>query len=536
VPDPTNLNFTNLVDNKPLGHENDTESKSTGVPNRLLENDFNMFFNPAQMMNYGTAYMEAWTGPSKVWGGATVNAPFVEELKIGVFLRRPFSRMSPLGSMLTDPISKKKFSYKNPGDTTFAPATGRPNNPQFGLSGLVGFGGGGDSPLSAVAPDAHKVNLTEEQFNIFGVTSNKGFGNFDFFLGYKLTSNMNLGARIGYASTTDNEESERTPPDATKVNVTKSKLNYKASQFEAGLGLQIKKLGPVMLGVGASIGFPSVAMLYEAEGFSAVSTAYKEKVTIESNSPTQISGIVRAIYPFSGMKLITAVNVDTYSMPVEIGGVVGVVGAIPTNDHKVEYKTAYTAINIDLGLHQKFDGNKLKVIYSAGFESKSVNYTKKTSQAPTQGLAGYVWGTAHVDQSNEITSNSIVVGVAIQHQTWETLSTRLGIRKTVWQPISEKKKLVTYNANNIVNYTQNKTLENEFSDSDGFLIAMGLGFMPTRKVALDFAVEASVFSLVNASQGKLGTENRSFFASLSAKYHFGAAKMKLKKSEEPPGN
>ncbi|MDD5067802.1 MAG: hypothetical protein PHF84_12220, partial [bacterium] len=61
----------------------DTTTAALGLPNPLIQNDFNIFFNPSQIMNYGTAYGEVWKA-GEVWGGATVRLPL--EFKLGIFL------------------------------------------------------------------------------------------------------------------------------------------------------------------------------------------------------------------------------------------------------------------------------------------------------------------------------------------------------------------------------------------------------------------------------------------------------------------
>ncbi|MBN8222543.1 MAG: hypothetical protein J0L53_16625, partial [Spirochaetes bacterium] len=64
-----------LADKNAVNQPLDTQTRGLAVPNRLIESDMNMFVNPGQLVNYGTAYLEGWLGANLVWGGATVPMP-----------------------------------------------------------------------------------------------------------------------------------------------------------------------------------------------------------------------------------------------------------------------------------------------------------------------------------------------------------------------------------------------------------------------------------------------------------------------------
>ncbi|HRP70864.1 MAG TPA: hypothetical protein PLY93_15170, partial [Turneriella sp.] len=206
------LNDMNAV-NQPA----DTQTQSLGVPNRLIENDMNMFVNPGQIMNYGTAYLEGRSSANLVWGGATV--PLPANQKLAVFVRRPMNANSLLGSVVGLL-------------TKYSPAL-NVSNPLNGVTGV--------------------------QMGILDTTA-KGFGNLDAMYGLSM-GDMNFGFRLSYANMKNNYDKTQTTGDISKYKIS-------AHNIGVGLGLQWKNLGPgyLDLSLSSDIAFFNASSNYTVTG------------------------------------------------------------------------------------------------------------------------------------------------------------------------------------------------------------------------------------------------------------------------------
>lgn len=431
------LNDKNGV-NQPL----DTETRGLGIPNRLIESDMNMFVNPGQVVNYGTAYLEGWLGANLVWGGATV--PLPANQKLAIFLRRPLNLNSALGS--TDVLFSKYAGSVSP----------------------AGFLNGGGSAFTGDV-GAVPGTSTLSAFSILD-KAKKGFGNIDAMYGIAI-GNLNLGLRLSYANIAHSQEKT----DAT-LNYN-AKYNTNSHNIGAGLGAQLKSVGPGYLDVALSTDIPIVKLEYNNQ-----ITAGSENITIKSGTPFSLGVLTRYVTPIGQDKLILAVNVDTFKVPYEIRG-------SSTAGLQLSRDAASSMLNIqfDAAYHQSFQEGKLKIIYSAG--AGSLRSTYKISDNTN---------AATLNSEYEITNFFIPLGVAAEHKTFESLKTRIGIRKNVVSNKTTVDKTVT---------TSNTTKTSFYGD-DELTVAMGLGWIPAEKVQLDFAMSANAFNLTT------------FFSAVSARYHY----------------
>ncbi|MBX3723192.1 MAG: type II toxin-antitoxin system VapC family toxin [Turneriella sp.] len=210
--------------------------------------------------------------------------------------------------------------------------------------------------------------------------------------------------------------------------------------------------------------------------------AGNENISIKSGTPFSLGVLTRYVMPVGQDKLIAAVNVDTFKVPYEIRG------ATTTNVLRSrDGSTKVFNLNVDLAYHQNFQEGKLKIIYSAGVGSTSMTLAMADNIAP-----------ATYNNELSITQFFIPLGVAAEHKTFETLKTRIGVRKNV---ISNKK-TVDKTA------TTSNTTETSFYADDELLVAMGLGWTPAEKVQVDLAMNANAF------------KPDTFFSAISARYHY----------------
>lgn len=312
---------TNAV-NQPL----DTETRALSLPNRLVESDMNMFMNPGQIMNYGTAYLEGWLGANAVWGGATV--PLPANQKLAVFIRRPLNTNSPLGSVQS---LFNKYSQA-----------------AFLTNGTAGYDG----------------SFSGTNLGIIDTTA-KGFGNADLMYGIA-TGNLNWGARLSYANMR-NDVTNNTV--ATSVN---AQYKMSAHNIGVGAGVQWKNLGAGYLDLSLSSDIPIVNIQYDA-----TAPAGSENLSVKSAALPSISFLTRYVMPVGSDKLLVALNVDQYKVPFEIRGTN--LGGVKKSE---DAATSVFNVQLDAAYHQNFQEGKLKVIYSSGMGRTSANYTSVDKNNP----------------------------------------------------------------------------------------------------------------------------------------------------------
>lgn len=410
--------------NQPL----DTQTRGLGVPNRLVESDMNMFVNPGQVVNYGTAYLEGWLGANLVWGGATV--PLPAKQKIAVFLRRPMNANSPLGA--TQALFDKY-----------------PQATSLNGGGVTGYDG----------------NFTGTNLGYLNKTA-KGFGNVDLLYGITF-GDLNFGLRLSYANVRNNVENTTATASL--------KFNSYAHNIGGGLGVQWKNLGPGYVDLALSTDIPIVKVEY-----NNTLAAGSESMSVKGSGPISLGALARYVMPVGQDKLILAVNMDTFKTPYEIRG-----ASVTSAQISRDAQASIFNFAVDAAYHQNFQEGKLRIIYSAGFGSASAKYTSTDN-------------TAGTSLEFEKTHFYVPLGVAAEHKTFESLKTRLGVRKNVYSAKATSDKTATGTT----------TTGTSFQLDDELTLAMGLGWTPAEKVQVDLAMNANVFNAAT------------FFTALSARYHY----------------
>jgi hypothetical protein len=421
----------------------ETTDRAMALPNRLAENDFNAINNPSHLMNYGTAYLEGWGGSQYAWGGATIPLPS-DSMKLGVFVRRPVSDRHPFYNMLTNPASVNLAANASPGNQS-----------------------GQKLIYNTTVPILSNLSMFDTAF-----APARGLGNIDAFFGMSLNSSINLGIRLGYLS------ASRIETD----NTTGINSDSRIQEPSVGLGVQLKNMGPGYLDVALSFSLPSAR--FDA---NTATNTYAAK----NNFAYTTTGLVRYVMPVGQNKLIVAAAADLYNMPVEItdSNAAGSQTRIST--------AKYTSFSVDAAFWQNFAERKLKVIYSAGFGYIRQGYYLKTDAIT--GTGGPDTLAASVDSQFIGKHIYVPVGVAIEHQTLETLKTRFGVRKNIFAPKTTE---------TTVGGTVTKESSGQFAFEEELMVAMGLGWTPAEKVNIDLAMNANAFKL------------DSFFSAVSARYHY----------------
>lgn len=438
--------FSRISDSS-VNEARETTDRAMALPNRLAENDFNAINNPSHLMNYGTAYLEGWGGTQFAWGGATIPLPS-DNMKLGVFVRRPVSDRHPFYNMLTNPTSV---------NTMVSPGAATPGN-QSGQKLLY----------NATIPILSNLSM----FEAAGGAPARGLGNIDAFFGMTLNSSINIGVRLGYLSA-----SRKTTDVAAGT-----KSDASIQEPSVGLGVQLKNMGPGYLDIALSFSLPSASM----DANTATNT-----YTVKNKFAYTTTGLVRYVMPVGQNKLILAAAADLYNLPVEI------TDANAGGSQTRISTTSYTSFSLDAAFWQSFSERKLKVIYSAGAGYVRQGYYLKTDAV--SGAGGPDTLATSVDSQFIGTHFYIPVGVAVEHQTLETLKTRIGVRKNIFAP---------RNTETTVSGTVTKEASGQFAFEEELMLAMGLGWTPADKVNIDFAMNANAF--------KLDT----FFSAVSARYHY----------------
>ncbi|MCB1146294.1 MAG: hypothetical protein KDK38_05785 [Leptospiraceae bacterium] len=444
----------NYLDTSSIGQTVDTETRSLALPNRLLENDFNVFVNPGQLMNYGTAYLEGWRGGNNVWGGATI--PLPGNQKLGVFLRRPTNTLSAAGSVAT-----LFNTYKLDG-TTNLPGTTATTIPVTGSS----------------------AGITGTQYGILD-TTRKGFGNIDLLYATGV-SGMNLGFRLSYANVSASEEKNN-----PAAGITKSIEKVSTHDIQASVGAQIKSIGPGYLDATLTFGTLLSSYSYEETAATGVNRA-----EISGGFPITLGALFRYILPSGENRMIFALNIDYYNVPLNLSGQ----NAAGTSLHALEAGSGMFNTTFDFAYHQKFEEQDLKVIYSTGLGYLSTGYALKTTANPSG--ATDIFGGNSLDLDRVDNQFYVPLGIAAEHQTFETIKTRIGVRKNIMSFKSGEQKTIVANTDTTRNFS------NQFFLDDELQVAMGLGWVPVSKVQIDLAMNADAFNLTT------------FFSAVSVRYHY----------------
>ncbi|MFO1527871.1 MAG: hypothetical protein U1F16_18005 [Turneriella sp.] len=432
-----------IVDSS-VNEARETTDRAMALPNRLSENDFNAINNPSHLMNHGTAYLEGWTAQQYAWGGATIPLP-IDNMKLGVFIRRPVSDRHPIFNTFINPA-------------------------------LIGTAAAVSDDTARIKYNTNAVPYMTQLGMLNTGAPARGLGNVDAFLGMSLGQSLNIGLRVGYMSASKKDT------DNTATGTTFQRNESAIQEPSVGLGVQIKNLGPGYLDVAGSFSLPSAKW----DAATATNTySAKNKFAYMANV------LVRYVTPIGQNKLIVAAVADFYNIPMEM------TDSNAAGSQKRISTANYTSFSIDAAFWQTITDTKLKVIYSTGFGYLTQGYALKTDAV--SGTGGPDTLTTSVDSQYRATHAYIPLGVAIEHQTLETLKTRFGVRKNVFAPKTTE---------TTAGGTVTKESSSQFAVDEELMVALGLGWTPAAKVNIDLAMNANAFKL------------DSFFTAISARYHY----------------
>ncbi|MBN1898169.1 MAG: hypothetical protein JW827_05290 [Spirochaetes bacterium] len=459
----TNINVFNVP-----GTVNNGSSAGMGLPSILLEDDYNSFNNPSQLMQYGTAYGELWSG--NAWGGATF---VLFGIKFGVFLGRPYEGYAPNFMNWPDTVTGSGSetmnlflnNYQNAGNITAIN-----NNP-----GLTGG--------AVLTPVNHA----------------------DFFTGIKFDS-MAIGAKFTYADNSDSVEFEsiESPTNTAISNFGKVSKNRSVADHHITLGFLFFNFGPFRtLDVSFDLGLLSFENSYKENGRKDNRTA--ENIWQSDNNPT-LRFLLRPIMDLGIGTLIVPVSltlIDTSSKGTrrhDLDGNGLFTDAADRNDG-FTLEDKQTDLIVDLALHTK-PTKELKVIYATGLNSSK---REKTSTINSN------LGTANkISERSETTSLTIPFGISVEHQTLSWLLLRFGAHKIIFVNNEIKATDENYQGNVIKN-TITSTTSDQRDITNEFQISLGIGMRPLSKVDIDWALNAAV--------NQTYTFNN-IVSRLSLKYHY----------------
>jgi len=440
----------------------DTTTVSMGIDNTLIENDFNIFFNPGEMFKYGTAYGEIWDSTSlstRAWGGATAK---VSIFKIAAFLGRPYagnaSQYLTFVQPQTGQLQNLINAYKG-FDKSIVNINGAP--PAFSGEALYAF--------DILIPQNH----------------------IDLLLGTKLGS-MGVGLKLTYANNTDYRDYDIENEPAAIAGDGTIKKERASADHHITLGGLLMDLGPIKaLGISFDIGMLSFKNTYEEDETVVGQSA---KLTLESDNSPSIGVLVRPIMEFSFGRLIVPVYfnmIDTSAKGTrKIDGdgdgiFTNIQAPVGDRDDSFSITDKTTKFGILTALHTK-PADNLKLIYSFGFTMES---RKMTAEGVTN-----LTGTAEINQ--EIKDNSstvnIPLGVSLEHDTLAWLKTRFGVQKLLIVSDSEEIEVkTTVGAANIGN-NKKVMIDTLRDNANELVVSFGLGVKASSRMDMDMALAAGV--------------------------------------------
>lgn len=446
-----------------IGSTIDTQSQSLGLQNFQTENAFNIWLNPAQITVWQTVYGEVWGGTT--WGGMNKKTDFGY---FGVFVGRPYDGAAGgFGDNADDVLNVQSINWGN----TSGPAA------------------------AAVTGTATTINLAP-----LGITAN----NIDILYG-KVFGNMSFGARLSMANNTSNTAYDYTNPDAASNDPTAGdgsvSLKKESTDMELGLGLLFKEVGPfTKLDVAATFSQPKVNNTFaqsriETTGALDTETA-SDKLTANNsmNMKLLVRGIMSdsliATFGYQAIDVSANREFSADDTPTIIGDDLHTTQA---------YNDKTTNMLLDAAFHQN-PAENLKVIYTVGYRSSSrtgevLESNLDLSQAAATTIGPVCWEQQKTDYM------AIPVSVAIEHQTWSKVCTRLGVQKSIFDNTKTTTKNQNYrdltadaaNTNDTVAISSSKEITVNPTAATA-TVTLGLGIQPLKDFSIDLALVANAYN------------------------------------------
>lgn len=480
------------------GQAEDTATASLGLPNVLIENDFNIFFNPAYIVDYGTAYGEIWNSSKKAgvtnhpWGGATFK--LFSGVKLGLFIGRPYTGKAI--NFLTAPRTAYTFS-----------GGGATLNQDSGIATSAAAIAGG--PLIPVINGIPNPGFPDfDRQNLYNLTSPTPDNRLDILSGIPLGGNLALGIKLTACWNYDEDsfKSSLTPSDPQDGEV----INKRAIRdHHITIGVLVKNLAFLSsLGFAFDYGLMGLEIEHSEKDNDSANNA-DGLVRYESDGAGSMSFLLRPVMKISGStKLVSAINLSLintstkHTIRYDANG---------DNDYEdggdvytdADYSDNSTLFSIDLALHTQ-PTESLKVIYSTGIYSES-----RTIEATGTDLRQATTEKKWVEKE-ERGYMGIPLRVAVEHKTFSWLKTRLGVAKDVlYAEVSEvTDEEYDGNGNLVASYTDEQIDQFTTPIKDKITVSLGLGIKPVNDVEIDLALATDTYSF------------NSLISRASVKYHF----------------
>ena len=420
---------TAITPNTPIGPavgvtQTDAMMDSLGIGNANIVSDYNIWINPARVSGIPKkAYAEIWQG--NTWGGSTIGLPVGT---LGVFVGRPYiGNANAIGSVVR---TNDDFNYNTICCNQFGV-----NNDWTNPGGATLLAGRGITVTGAPAAIADVVVLTP---------------NTDLDLFYALpVGPVSVGLRITQAANSAKvsyvyESTGAFNGDGT---ITSDK---KSTDMQTAIGATMKDLGPFSgLDVAIAMAAPTVTNSYSQASYISEATLigmYGQGVAkdltgtanVKSNTASNMSILVRGtIGKDDGNQLIASLMQETIDVSSQFDFVVDYDSTTSKEfDVTGKYADKTTGMNIGVAYYTK-PADSLKVIYIAGMGSSS----RENKYTATDNLStaddGNPKGTTDNDTLTE-TRSSINLGVALEHQTFKKVKTRIGVTRGIMQTSAVK--------------------------------------------------------------------------------------------------
>jgi hypothetical protein len=288
-------------------------------------NASNIWLNPAQTTEYGTAYGEVWGGGSGQanWGGATVGLPVG---RLGIFIARPYTGNT--GAL---------------GLATGAPLGGADESAVAGT--ITSAGNAFGQTLAVIAPAR----------NIF-----------DILYGAPVGDKASVGVRVSYALDKVENTSQTQGPSVN------NKIDKKADDLNFAFGALLKDvLGMSMLDVAFDVSLVSVDNTY-SDG-----TGAGQNANFKSDGNVNFGFLLRPVWQKDDATCIWSFRYDRFNTSSK--GDTDTSGATAGSQYAFDDKA--DQISINYAHHQK-QTDRLKMIWAGG-----LNWMQRTNKF-TNNLAG----------------------------------------------------------------------------------------------------------------------------------------------------
>lgn len=414
----------------------DTASKSLAIPAVLLENDFNSFFNPSQLVNYGTLYGEVLqAGP---WGGATI--PLPNDAKLAIFLGRPYQ--TPSVSLNLAPFTASEAA----GDLAVIDSSG--------------FSAIGNGPFTSV------------DFSLPAL-----YNHIDILFGKRLANGTAIGIKYAYAG-----NASSSGQDQKKTSGWTSSVKRSLADHHLTLGLLLPEVVATYLDASLDIGWIWLRNTWDAEDTAGGETG---RAAWSAGGLPSFSLLLRPVLVKGDNTYIASLNLSYQNADSAIklqddADGDGAYDNAADGTFNLTLKNSAFVPTLLFAAHTK-PFEHLAVIYSSGFIGRFISSTA-VGVHEGSALASFLDYTEK-GSSQRIT---IPIGVSGQFQPVRWAKLRLGVNKD----------FVVFNRSRSQDDAGNKTVDApEGALAGELLTSMGVGFTPVEKLEIDLSIATAAFAL-----------------------------------------